>query len=354
MASAPPSIPPTLVRVAATAAPAYASASSSSSSASSSSSSAAPAAAAAAARRDQGTLLLLQMAAGAVAGAVAKTATAPLERLKILFQVQGMKGSAELAAPKYTGIAQAFRTVVREEGALALWKGNGANVLRVIPVYGLKFAFNDSLKALVAGPQKRALDMSQLLWVGTLAGLLQTALTYPLETVRTRLTLGPEQGVRYAGIADCFRQMVRTEGVGGLFKGFGPTMVSGAPYTGIQMTSYEMLKRFTSDPATSGGGSSGAGAGGAFLWSLVNGAVSGLIAQTVTYPGDTVRRRMQNNGAGGAPKVYTNSFHCTAQIWRHEGLAGFFKGSWTNTVRAVPGAAVQFAAYELMKKMLDC
>jgi solute carrier family 25 phosphate transporter 23/24/25/41 len=201
-------------------------------------------------------LMLRQMAAGAAAGAVAKTATAPLERIKILFQVQvrvppdggaaglaaarapaaplvpllscrltatpthlsraqGMQGK-DLLAPKYTGIVQATGVVLREEGALALWKGNGANVLRVVPVYGLKFAFNDSIKAVVAGPSKRRLDMSDLLWVGTLAGLLQTALTYPLETVRTRLTLGPEQGVRYTGIVDCFKQIVRTEGWGGL------------------------------------------------------------------------------------------------------------------------------------------
>ena len=335
-ASAPPTLPLRLPS-----SPSSSSSSSSSSTASSiSPSSAASLASSApsAVRRDPATLMVLQMVAGAMAGAVAKTATAPLERLKILFQVQGMS-RADLVKPKYTSINQALLLVVREEGALALWKGNGANVLRVIPVYGLKFAFNDTIKALVAGPQKRSLDMAQLLWVGTLAGLLQTALTYPLETVRTRLTLGPEQGVRYAGIADCFRQMVRTEGWSGLFKGFGPTMVSGAPYTGIQMTSYEMLKRSTGD---------------GFLWSLMNGAISGLIAQTVTYPGDTVRRRMQNNGAGGAPKTYRNSLHCTAQIWKYEGAAGFMKGSWTNTVRAVPGAAVQFAAYELMKTALKC
>ena len=87
---------------------------------------------------------------------------------------------------------------------------------------------------------------------------------------------------------------------------------------------------------------------------LLNGALSGLVAQTVTYPGDTVRRRMQNNGAGGAPKTYRHSFHCAAEILKHEGVRGFFKGSWTNTVRAVPGAAVQFAAYEAFKKWLNC
>ena len=89
-------------------------------------------------------------------------------------------------------------------------------MLRVIPVYGLKFAFNDTFKALVAGPGKKRLTTSELLWVGTLAGLTQTVLTYPLETVRTRLSLGTGQGVQYAGIIDCFRQMQRTEGLAGL------------------------------------------------------------------------------------------------------------------------------------------
>jgi hypothetical protein len=93
----------------------------------------------------------------------------------------------------------------------------GANVLRVIPVYGLKFAFNDTFKSLVAGPGKKRLTTSELLWVGTLAGLFQTVLTYPLETVRTRLSLGVGQGVAYKGIVDCVRQMIRTEGLSSMY-----------------------------------------------------------------------------------------------------------------------------------------
>jgi hypothetical protein len=124
--------------------------------------------------------------------------------------------TADLGKPKYTGIWQTLWLVTREEGPLALWKGNGANVLRVIPVYGLKFAFNDTFKTLVAGPGKKRLTTSELLWVGTLAGLFQTVITYPLETIRTRLSLGGGQGVQYAGITDCFKQMWRTEGAAGL------------------------------------------------------------------------------------------------------------------------------------------
>lgn len=329
-------------------------------------------------RYSQHTLMFLQVCAGAAAGAVAKTATGPLERIKILFQIQGMQGR-DLVNPKYRGILQTAWVVTKEEGFLALWKGNGANVLRVIPVYGLKFGFNDTFKAIVAGPEKKVLTTSQLLWVGTLAGLFQTTLTYPLETVRTRLSIGPGQGVQYKGITDCFKQMLRTEGVPGLFKGFGPTMLSGAPYTGIQMTTYELLKRFSQpyvqyERKRSAQGGSTANLqspygrmvpeaavpyisplfGNVIFWQLFNGAMSGLVAQSVTYPGDTVRRRMQTNGAGGAERIYRNSIHCCKLIIQNEGYRGFFKGAWTNTVRAVPGAAVQFAAYEFFRDLLKC
>ena len=85
------------------------------------------------------------MASGAGAGAITKTSIAPLERIKILFQVQAMKG----AENKYTGIVQAIRTIVREEGVWALYYGNGANIVRVIPVYALKFTFNDTFRVSV-------------------------------------------------------------------------------------------------------------------------------------------------------------------------------------------------------------
>ena len=126
------------------------------------------------------------------------------------------------------------------------------------------------------------------------------------------------------------------------FKGIGPTIISGAPYTGLQMTTYELLQRQSPD------------GGRGVAWNLLNGALSGLIAQTVTYPGDTIRRRMQTNGASGAAKVYSSSIDCARQMFLREGLRGFFQGAWANTVRCVPGAAVQFAAYEALKKSLSC
>jgi hypothetical protein len=76
--------------------------------------------------------------AGGLAGAVSKTLTAPLERVKILLQIQGMRVAEPGAAPRYRGVWSTLAAVVREEGPRALFKGNGSNVLRIVPVYALK------------------------------------------------------------------------------------------------------------------------------------------------------------------------------------------------------------------------
>ena len=112
-----------------------------------------------------------QMIAGAGAGAITKTSIAPLERIKILFQIQGMKKDGVGKNRQYKNVFQASSKIVRDEGFLAFYKGNGANVLRVIPVYALKFAFNDSFKARIARPGQsiKHLDMSQRMAAGTLA-----------------------------------------------------------------------------------------------------------------------------------------------------------------------------------------
>eukprot|EP00949_MAST-11_sp_MAST-11-sp1_P004370 g4370.t1 len=284
---------------------------------------------------------LRQLLAGAIAGAVTKTSVAPLERVKILFQIQGMTSVAkDKANRKYTGLFQASRLVFKEEGFLSFYKGNGANVMRVIPVYALKFSCNDKFKEMVAreGQDEKDLSVLQRMFAGTMAGLCQQLVTYPLELVRTRLSLGPGMGLQYSGILDCLKRTVNAEGASALYKGLGPTLLTGAPYVGLQMTFYDVYRQALDGDST--------------LTKLASGAMAGITAQTITYPGDTIKRRMQSNGMGGAKRIYTNSWHCTECIFEKEGIVGFYRGLPINCVRAIPGAAIQFAAYDAAKSLL--
>ncbi len=292
------------------------------------------------------------MVAGGLSGAVSKTLTAPLERVKILLQIQGMRAVAPGARPHYRGVWSTMATVAREEGLLALFKGNGSNVLRIVPVYALKFSFNDLLRdRLVRRPNQSVKDMSfaQLMYAGTLAGVLQMAATYPIETVRTRMTLSVDLagGVKYEGIWHCARQTVLIEGWRALYKGLGAALISGAPYVGMQMTLYEMGKNATRSLWPPGSSIP------LFLPNLVIGAASGVVAQTIFYPGDTLRRRMQTNGIGGETKIYASTWDCAKKIAAREGvMRGFFGGCWANAVKAVPGAALQFACFDYFKAIL--
>jgi hypothetical protein len=112
------------------------------------------------------------------------------------------------------------------------------------------------------------MNFNQLMMAGTLAGLMQITLTYPLELIRTRLSLSESQmlGERYTGIVDCCRKTVKSEGMGALYKGITPTWWSGAPYVGLQMTSFELFKRLF--PVRADGST-------ATIWNLCSGALAG-------------------------------------------------------------------------------
>ena len=89
--------------------------------------------------------------AGAGSGAFTKTCVAPLERVKLLYQVQGMFGTA-----RYESLGGSLRTIYLEDGVRGFYKGNGANIARILPAYSLKFMFNDTYKAMVLRPGQKA------------------------------------------------------------------------------------------------------------------------------------------------------------------------------------------------------
>ena len=296
----------------------------------------------------------LQVAAGAGAGALTKTSVAPIERLKVIFQTQGMRAGAA----KYRSPVQSLRLILAEEGVRGLFKGNGANCLRVIPVYSLKFSLNDAFKEHAARVQAASqglppgaplpeLSVGAKIAAGCGAGVIQIVLTYPLDLVRTRLQLAEAAGASYRGIGHCMRDTWSREGPAALYKGLLPSMAAGVPYVGLQMTFYSELKKAAAPllPARPDGSPTVGSM-------LLCGSLAGITAQTICYPLDTVRHRMQANGIGGTPRVYASTMDCVAQIAAREGARGFFKGWGLNTFRALPGAAVQFTSYDTLKRLL--
>ena len=111
------------------------------------------------------------------------------------------------------------------------------------------------------------------------------------------------------------------------------------------MTFYDLLKRYIPETESKTFDN---------IAKLICGALAGIGAQTVTYPGDTVRRRMQINGMGGTERLYTTSWDCIKKLYKNEGYRAFFHGLYANTLRTIPGAAIQFWSYEKLKELLGC
>jgi solute carrier family 25 phosphate transporter 23/24/25/41 len=150
-------------------------------------------------------------------------------------------------------------------------------------------------------------------------------------------------------MVDCVRVTVCKEGWLALYKGLGASVLYGAPYVGAQMSCYELYQRLfttyipgSTDPVTGIP---------TIVSKLAAGACTGVTAQTLVFPMNTVRTRLQVNGIGGKEKLYTGLGDCMVQIFKTEGILGFYKGCGANNARMVPNGMIQFAAFDFFKNM---
>ncbi|KDO57951.1 hypothetical protein CISIN_1g018298mg [Citrus sinensis] len=268
-----------------------------------------------------------QLLAGGIAGAFSKTCTAPLARLTILFQVQGMH--SDLAALSKPSILREASRIANEEGFRAFWKGN---------------LFLQSVLGLDNHRESASVNLGVHFVGGGLAGMTAASATYPLDLVRTRLA-AQRQAIYYKGIWHSFQTICREEGFLGLYKGLGATLLGVGPSIAISFSVYESLRSFwqsyrPNDPTV--------------MVSLACGSLSGIASSTATFPIDLVRRRMQLEGAGGRARVYNNGLLGTFRyIIQSEGLRGLYRGILPEYYKVVPGVGIVFMTYETLKMLLS-
>ena len=271
--------------------------------------------------------------AGMGAAAFSRTVMAPVERVKLLVQLQS-------STHPLTAI-QATRQVFCGEGIRAFWRGNLSSVLRVGGTSAVNFTCLDYFKRLLKLGNASSADWWTSLVAGGLAGATSTTLFYPLEFVRTRLAVEPE--------FQSMRHVVRTiwahDGLFGLYQGYGVALVGGVYYRLLYLGGYdaakgEVLKMQSHDGATQ------------LTWGqrLVVAQSISLGAGTLSYPMDTIRRRMMMQ-AGLSERLYRNGWHCFLTIFREQGVRGFYKGLGPNIVRSV-GGALLLVAYDTVRPWL--
>ncbi|XP_073291198.1 mitochondrial adenine nucleotide transporter ADNT1-like [Primulina huaijiensis] len=304
------------------------------------------------------------LVAGGVAGGVSRTAVAPLERLKILLQVQNPHNV------KYCGTIQGLKYIWRSEGFRGMFKGNGTNCARIVPNSAVKFfSYEQASKGILylyrqqTGNEDAQLTPLLRLGAGACAGIIAMSATYPMDMVRGRITVQTEKSpFQYRGMFHALSTVLREEGFRALYKGWLPSVIGVVPYVGLNFAVYESLKDWLIKSKAFGLVGEDDELGVATR--LACGAAAGTVGQTIAYPLDVIRRRMQMVGwnhassiviGDGRSKValeYTGMIDAFRKTVRHEGFGALYRGLIPNSVKVVPSIAIAFVTYEQVKAVL--
>jgi len=283
---------------------------------------------------------------GGVSAAVSKTAAAPIERVKLLIQNQDEMLKTGRLDRKFDGIGECFRRTARDDGIASLWRGNTANVIRYFPTQALNFAFRDTYKKMFSYKKERdgyAKWMAGNLASGGMAGATSLLFVYSLDYARTRLgndMKNKNGGERqFNGLVDVYKKTLKSDGIAGLYRGFGPSVLGIVVYRGLYFGMYDSIKPVILVGPLEGNFLASFALG----WSVTTGA--GI----ASYPLDTVRRRMMMT-SGEAVK-YKSSMDAARQIIAKEGVKSLFKGAGANILRGVAGAGV-LSIYDQMQVLM--
>jgi solute carrier family 25 (adenine nucleotide translocator) protein 4/5/6/31 len=293
---------------------------------------------------------LTDFALGGISGAIAKTCTAPIERVKILIQTQDANPrimSGEI--PRYTGIMNCFSRVASEQGIGAFWRGNFTNVIRYFPTQAFNFAFKDTIKVLFpkADPKTEFAKFFMInMASGGLAGAGSLCIVYPLDYARTRLASDVGSGKRdFDGLADCLKKTASgKQGFFGLYNGFGVSVAGIIPYRGVYFGLYDTAREL--NPFKKDTGFMGIASKFGIAQSVA------ITAGYASYPFDTIRRRLQMQSE--KPKeewTYKGTSDCFRKILADEGATAFFKGAGANALRTV-GSAMVLVLYDQFQTLL--
>lgn len=275
--------------------------------------------------------------AGAVAGSIAKTSIAPLERTKILFQVSNKPFSLNLARKKLIDI-------YKKEGFRALYRGNSATILRVIPYSAIQFASFRGYSRVVMTDKYTPLSPLQRFFAGAMAGATATVCTYPFDFLRTRMATREGIGT-YKNIVEAAQTIVKKERVLVLYTGMNAALLGVLPYSGISWMVFDTVRQFIEDYINNGVRASP-------LQRMICGASAAIVAQTSTYPLDIVRRRMQSElrASPDIPRKYTTVSRSIYLVYKEEGIRKLWKGVTMNWIKGPISMGISFACFEIIER----
>ncbi|OWK07711.1 SLC25A16, partial [Cervus elaphus hippelaphus] len=251
-----------------------------------------------------------------IAGCCAKTTVAPLDRVKVLLQAHNHHY-------RHLGVFSTLRAVPKKEGYLGLYKGNGAMMIRIFPYGAIQFMAFEQYKTLITTKLGVSGHVHRLM-AGSMAGMTAVICTYPLDMVRVRLAFQVKGEHTYTGIIHAFKT-IYAKRLDAYYIRNGSICRPSSDNPNVLVLKTHI--------------------------NLLCGGVAGAIAQTISYPFDVTRRRMQLGTVLPEFEKCLTMRETMKYVYGHHGIRkGLYRGLSLNYIRCVPSQAVAFTTYELMKQ----
>ena len=252
---------------------------------------------------------------GGISGIISRTLVAPLDRTKILMQTTNTNMS----------FTNTLKYTIRNEGFLKMWKGNLLNCIRIFPYSGIQFGVYDILQ----GKNNKNQTYINKLGYGSISGISATIVTHPIDVIRHRIICYQDMTKTHMAVKDIYLE----KGLRSYYKGLGSSICSLTPFIAINLATYNHIKsQFESNSITT---------------ILCSSSISALFSQTVCYPLDTIKRRMQLKGF-----QYKNGFDVLKKIILQEGYLKLYSGVLPNIIKILPNNGIRFLTYELIKQYI--
>ncbi|XP_064605584.1 mitochondrial carnitine/acylcarnitine carrier protein-like [Liolophura sinensis] len=268
----------------------------------------------------------------------------PLDTIKV--RLQTMPKPAPGQSPMYTGTLDCALKTIRKEGILGLYKGMGAPIAGVTPMFAICFFGFGVGKKLQQKTPDQQLSYLQIFNAGMLAGVFTTVIMAPGERIKCLLQIqqaaAPSEA-KYKGPIDCAKQIYKEGGIRSIYRGTAATLLRDIPGSGVYFVSYEWMQHMLTPAGQNRNDLSP-------LRILVAGGTAGILNWMVAIPPDVLKSRFQTAPPGMYPNGIRDVFK---QLMKEEGILALYRGATPVMIRAFPANAACFLGYEMCMKFLN-
>ncbi|KAJ1959333.1 Carrier protein, mitochondrial [Dispira parvispora] len=258
--------------------------------------------------------------------------------------------------PVLRGTLDGVIQIGRQEGFWGLWRGLSPTLVMSVPTTVIYFVGYDHLREQLGRifRERRRADLDQYtpFVSGAVARTLSATVISPLELVRTRMQSSASHNLTV--VLKGLLTMTRTLGITSLWRGLTPTLWRDVPFSAIYWTVYERFKRDLGEwCGHSTSLSRPLSTTEEFRISFMSGAMSGMLAATLTIPFDVAKTRRQIDLAQRPTAQMESTLELMRRIVQHEGVGALYRGLSARLIKVAPACAIMISSYELGKRFFD-